>query len=66
MPQVFNQLTKISFAATTHTFLDHCDFEMANICGMIQGTRDDTDWVHEDNTQPGQADHTLAGQCTGQ
>ncbi|XDA87010.1 hypothetical protein R6Z07F_016717 [Ovis aries] len=59
------RLNRMYNCTTTHTFLDHCDFEKANICGMIQGTRDDTDWVHEDNTQPGQADHTLAGQCTG-
>ena len=31
---------------------------------MIQGTRDDADWVHEGSTQPGQVDHTLEGQCT--
>lgn len=54
----------MSFAATTHTLLDYCAFEKANICGMIQGTRDDADWVHEDSTQPGQVDHTLVGQCT--
>ncbi|XP_068850252.1 LOW QUALITY PROTEIN: meprin A subunit alpha [Capricornis sumatraensis] len=59
------RLNRMYNCTTTHTFLDHCDFEKANICGMIQGTRDDTDWVHEDSTQPGQADHTLAGQCTG-
>ncbi|XP_070216988.1 LOW QUALITY PROTEIN: meprin A subunit alpha [Bos mutus] len=59
------RLNRMYNCTTTHTFLDHCDFEKANICGMIQGTRDDTDWVHEDNAQPGQADHTLAGQCTG-
>lgn len=55
----------MSFAATTHTLLDYCAFEKANICGMIQGTRDDADWVHEDSTQSGQVDHTLVGQCTG-
>ncbi|XP_010816580.2 meprin A subunit alpha [Bos taurus] len=59
------RLNRMYNCTTTHTFLDHCDFEKANICGMIQGTRDDTDWVHENNAQPGQADHTLAGQCTG-
>lgn len=65
MPFIFNHMTKMSFAAITHTLLDHCAFEKANICGMIQGTRDDADWVHRDSTQPGQVDHTLAGQCTG-
>ncbi|XP_006926890.1 meprin A subunit alpha isoform X2 [Pteropus alecto] len=58
------RLNRMYNCTTTHTFLDHCAFEKANICGMIQGTRDDADWVHEDSTQPGQVDHTLVGQCT--
>uniref|UniRef100_A0A4X1UYL9 Meprin A subunit n=1 Tax=Sus scrofa TaxID=9823 RepID=A0A4X1UYL9_PIG len=59
------RLNRMYNCTTTHTFLDHCAFEKANICGMIQGTRDDADWVHEDSAQPGQVDHTLGGQCTG-
>lgn len=52
-------------AATTHTLLDHCDFEKTNICGMIQGTSDDADWVHKGSTNATQGDHTLGGRCTG-
>ncbi|XP_061053417.1 meprin A subunit alpha [Eubalaena glacialis] len=59
------RLNRMYNCTTTHTLLDHCDFEKANICGMIQSTSNDADWVHEDSTQPGQADHTLVGQCTG-
>ncbi|XP_040839035.1 meprin A subunit alpha [Ochotona curzoniae] len=59
------RLNRMYNCTTTHTFLDHCDFEKANICGMIQGTRDDADWVHENSALPGQADHTFGGQCTG-
>ncbi|XP_058409930.1 meprin A subunit alpha [Diceros bicornis minor] len=59
------RLNRMYNCTTTHTLLDHCAFEKTNICGMIQGTRDDADWVHEDSTQPGQVDHTLVGQCTG-
>ncbi|KAB1261381.1 Meprin A subunit alpha [Camelus dromedarius] len=59
------RLNRMYNCTTTHTFLDHCAFEKANICGMIQSTRDDADWVHEASTQPGQVDHTLVGQCTG-
>lgn len=55
----------MSHVATTHTLLDQCAFEKTNICGMIQGTRDDDDWVREDSSQPGQVDHTLVGQCKG-
>lgn len=58
------RLNRMYNCTTTHTFLDHCDFEKANICGMIQGTRDDADWVHENSALPEQADHTFGGQCT--
>ncbi|XP_027627874.1 meprin A subunit alpha [Tupaia chinensis] len=59
------RLNRMYNCTTTHTLLDHCNFEKANICGMIQSTRDDADWVHEDSVQVGQLDHTLLGQCTG-
>ncbi|KAM6182297.1 meprin A subunit alpha [Erethizon dorsatum] len=59
------RLNRMYNCTTTHTFLDHCTFEKTNICGMIQGTRDDADWVHEDSTHVGQGDHTLGGRCTG-
>ncbi|XP_070274560.1 meprin A subunit alpha [Myotis yumanensis] len=59
------RLNRMYNCTTTHTLLDHCAFEKTNICGMIQGTRDDADWDHEDSTRPGQVDHTLVGQCTG-
>ncbi|XP_016068183.1 PREDICTED: meprin A subunit alpha [Miniopterus natalensis] len=59
------RLNRMYNCTTTHTLLDHCAFEKANICGMIQGTRDDADWVHEDSSRPGQVDHTLVGRCTG-
>uniref|UniRef100_A0A8C5XHU8 Meprin A subunit n=1 Tax=Microcebus murinus TaxID=30608 RepID=A0A8C5XHU8_MICMU len=59
------RLNRMYNCTSTHTLLDHCAFEKANICGMIQGTRDDADWVHEDSAQAGQVDHTLLGQCRG-
>ncbi|KAG8512061.1 Meprin A subunit alpha, partial [Galemys pyrenaicus] len=62
--RMYNCNGKIFFAASTHTFLDHCAFEKTNICGMIQGTTDDADWIHQDSSQLGQEDHTLVGQCT--
>lgn len=52
-------------SASTHTFLDQCSFELENICGMIQGTRDDLDWVHQRSSAIGQEDHTLSGRCRG-
>ncbi|KAM7318676.1 hypothetical protein ACRRTK_021788 [Alexandromys fortis] len=59
------RLNRMYNCTATHTLLDHCAFEKTNICGMIQGTRDDDDWVHEDSSRPGQVDHTLVGQCKG-
>ncbi|KAI4885802.1 hypothetical protein NFI96_013794 [Prochilodus magdalenae] len=44
------------------TLLDQCTFEYINICGMIQSSTDDGDWVHMKST-PGSEDHTLIGQC---
>lgn len=53
------------FSASTHTFLDQCSFELENICGMIQSTRDDQDWVHQQSSAAGQEDHTVSGRCSG-
>ncbi|XP_063094843.1 meprin A subunit alpha [Cavia porcellus] len=59
------RLNRMYNCTTTHTLLDHCDFEKTNICGMIQGTSDDADWVHKGSTNATQGDHTLGGRCTG-
>ncbi|KAM4834612.1 meprin A subunit alpha [Thomomys bottae] len=58
------RLNRMYNCTTSHTLLDHCTFEKTNICGMIQSTRDDADWAHQDSSQAGQADHTLGGRCT--
>uniref|UniRef100_A0A4X2K833 Meprin A subunit n=1 Tax=Vombatus ursinus TaxID=29139 RepID=A0A4X2K833_VOMUR len=57
------RLNRMYNCTATHTLLDQCTFENLNICGMIQGTRDDADWTHERGDSPGQEDHTLVGQC---
>ncbi|XP_055982284.1 meprin A subunit alpha [Sorex fumeus] len=64
-PIDLERLNRMYNCTASHTLLDHCAFEKANICGMIQGTRDDGDWIHKDSTQPGDTDHTLGGRCTG-
>ncbi|XP_004605896.2 meprin A subunit alpha [Sorex araneus] len=64
-PVDLERLNRMYNCTTSHTLLDHCAFEKTNICGMIQGTRDDADWIHKDSTQPGEMDHTLGGRCTG-
>nr|DBA24329.1 TPA: hypothetical protein GDO54_012002 [Pyxicephalus adspersus] len=46
------------------TFLDTCDFEYNNICGMIQGTGDNADWEHVLQIPTGPSnDHTNLGKC---
>ncbi|GAB0185398.1 meprin A subunit alpha [Grus japonensis] len=57
------RLNRMYNCTSTHTFLDQCSFEFENICGMIQGTRDDLDWVHQKSGATGQEDHTLSGRC---
>ncbi|XP_076613052.1 meprin A subunit alpha-like [Chaetodon auriga] len=44
------------------TLLDQCAFESASICGMIQSSTDDADWVHT-KSSVGAEDHTLLGKC---
>uniref|UniRef100_A0A8C2WFY1 Metalloendopeptidase n=1 Tax=Cyclopterus lumpus TaxID=8103 RepID=A0A8C2WFY1_CYCLU len=48
------------------TFLDSCDFERENICGMIQGSEDTADWVRVTNADGGPStDYSNMGKCTG-
>ncbi|XP_062386374.1 meprin A subunit beta-like [Sardina pilchardus] len=48
------------------TFLDTCDFERENICGMIQGPGDQADWTRVATAPGGPAtDYTNMGQCAG-
>ncbi|XP_069092174.1 meprin A subunit alpha [Pleurodeles waltl] len=59
------RLNRMYKCPETLTLLDQCSFEYINICGMIQGTSDTGDWVHEKSTPGGLDDHTLLGQCAG-
>ncbi|XP_032386820.1 meprin A subunit beta [Etheostoma spectabile] len=48
------------------TFLDSCDFERENICGMIQGQGDEADWVRVTKADGGpNTDYSNMGKCTG-
>ncbi|XP_013877050.1 meprin A subunit alpha [Austrofundulus limnaeus] len=42
--------------------LDQCSFEYASICGMIQGSVNDADWVRTKSSIDTE-DHTLLGRC---
>uniref|UniRef100_A0A7N8Y1P5 Meprin A subunit n=1 Tax=Mastacembelus armatus TaxID=205130 RepID=A0A7N8Y1P5_9TELE len=51
---------------TGSTFLDSCDFERENICGMIQGQGDKADWVRVAKAAGGpDTDYSNMGKCTG-
>ncbi|XP_066533953.1 meprin A, alpha (PABA peptide hydrolase), tandem duplicate 1 [Hoplias malabaricus] len=56
------RLNKMYNCSASLTLLDQCTFEYINVCGMIQSSTDDEDWVHTKST-PGSEDHTLIGQC---
>uniref|UniRef100_A0A3Q3KIK9 Metalloendopeptidase n=2 Tax=Monopterus albus TaxID=43700 RepID=A0A3Q3KIK9_MONAL len=48
------------------TFLDSCDFERENICGMIQGQGDKADWVRVPRAVGGpDTDYSNMGKCNG-
>ncbi|XP_054826789.1 meprin A subunit alpha-like [Eublepharis macularius] len=42
--------------------LDQCDFESADICGLIQDTRGNAEWIHQKNIFKDH-DNTLSGKC---
>lgn len=47
------------------TFLDSCDFERENICGMIQGPGDQDDWIRVTQAAGGPStDYSNLGRCS--
>ncbi|KAM3930321.1 meprin A subunit alpha-like isoform 1-T1 [Leptodactylus fuscus] len=57
------RLNRMYNCATPLILLDQCSFEFINICGMVQATNDDDDWIHELGSSSTSNDHTLGGQC---
>lgn len=46
--------------------MDMCDFELENICGMIQSSNDSSDWERLSQVPAGpNTDHTNMGECKG-
>uniref|UniRef100_A0A673BL85 Meprin A subunit n=1 Tax=Sphaeramia orbicularis TaxID=375764 RepID=A0A673BL85_9TELE len=56
------RLNRMYDCANTHTLLDQCSFELINICGMVQSSIDNADWV-QTLSSPNDTDHTLVGRC---
>ncbi|XP_058487037.1 meprin A subunit beta [Solea solea] len=60
------KLSRLYNCTQGSTFLDSCDFERENICGMIQGQGDKAEWVRLDKAAGGpDKDHSNMGKCTG-
>ncbi|XP_059200939.1 meprin A subunit beta [Centropristis striata] len=60
------KLSRLYNCTQGSTFLDSCDFERENICGMIQGEGDKADWVRVSEAVGGpNTDYSNMGKCTG-
>ncbi|XP_012581239.1 PREDICTED: meprin A subunit beta [Condylura cristata] len=58
------KLNRLYNCSSSLSFMDSCDFELENVCGMIQSSADSADWqrVHEAPVGPN-TDHSSMGQC---
>ncbi|XP_022613825.1 meprin A subunit beta [Seriola dumerili] len=60
------KLHRLYNCSQASTFLDSCDFERENICGMVQGQGDKADWVRVAKAAGGpDTDYSNMGKCTG-
>uniref|UniRef100_A0A668A3E3 Metalloendopeptidase n=1 Tax=Myripristis murdjan TaxID=586833 RepID=A0A668A3E3_9TELE len=60
------KLNRLYNCTRASTFLDSCDFERENICGMIQGSQDKADWTRVAKAAGGPStDYSNLGKCSG-
>ncbi|KAK2860121.1 hypothetical protein Q7C36_004287 [Tachysurus vachellii] len=60
------KLNRLYNCTRATTFLDTCDFELENICGMIQGQDDQADWERVTKANGGpDTDYSNMGRCNG-
>ncbi|XP_037009675.2 meprin A subunit beta [Artibeus jamaicensis] len=60
------KLNRLYNCSSSLSFMDSCDFELENVCGMIQSSGDDADWQRVSQVPGGpDNDHSNLGQCTG-
>ncbi|KAL1773581.1 meprin A subunit beta [Sigmodon hispidus] len=58
------KLNRLYNCSSSLTFMDFCDFELENICGMIQSSGDNADWHRVSHVLGGpENDHSNMGQC---
>ncbi|XP_055481585.1 meprin A subunit beta [Psammomys obesus] len=59
-----SKLNQLYNCSSSLSFMDSCDFELENICGMIQGSADNADWQRVSWVLGGpENDHSNMGQC---
>ncbi|XP_044538781.1 meprin A subunit beta [Gracilinanus agilis] len=60
------KLNRLYNCSSSLTFMDSCDFELENVCGMIQNSEDNADWQRVSQVLGGpDTDHSNMGQCKG-
>uniref|UniRef100_F7BDF7 Meprin A subunit n=1 Tax=Monodelphis domestica TaxID=13616 RepID=F7BDF7_MONDO len=60
------KLNRLYNCSSSKTFMDSCDFELENVCGMIQNSEDNADWQRVSQVLGGpDTDHSNMGQCKG-
>ncbi|XP_036599762.1 meprin A subunit beta-like [Trichosurus vulpecula] len=60
------KLSKLYNCSSSITFMDSCDFELENICGMIQSSEDNGDWQRVSQVPGGpDTDQSYLGKCRG-
>ncbi|XP_054439786.1 meprin A subunit beta [Pteronotus mesoamericanus] len=60
------KLNRLYNCSSSFSFMDSCDFELENVCGMIQSSGDNADWQRVPQVPAGpESDHSNMGQCKG-
>ncbi|XP_029417342.1 meprin A subunit beta [Nannospalax galili] len=60
------KLNRLYNCSSSLSFMDSCDFELENICGMIQSSGDSVDWQRVSQIPGGpESDHSNMGRCKG-
>ncbi|XP_037364174.2 meprin A subunit beta [Talpa occidentalis] len=60
------KLNRLYNCSSSLSFMDSCDFELENVCGMIQSSGDNADWQRVQQATGGpNTDHSSMGKCKG-
>eukprot|EP00070_Physeter_catodon_P029444 XP_028336338.1 meprin A subunit beta [Physeter catodon] len=60
------KLNQLYNCSSSLSFMESCDFELENVCGMIQSSEDSADWQRVSQVPEGpENDHSNMGRCKG-